>query len=503
MFDSEFYPTPFDLVQKLIAPYRDPENGRYGFKVNPDWNILEPSAGKGNIADYLCDFNDKASYGMRRNEARIRVIEQNFELQQILIGKGYPLIGYDFLSYEADQHFDLIAMNPPFSNGDAHLLHAWEVVGDDGHIACILNAETIRNPYTKRRKDLLDLIAAHGSVEFVNSAFVKAERKTAVEVAIVRLQKPKSEKDPLVFEFEPADKTESDLETDIESSAGSALAHIDHLGTLINRYEKTKAAFVNFIRAMEELEFYSGDLASRYSTEKRTDSASSYIHRMALDAYAEAKSNKTKCNEFRDKLNMSAWKMILSNLKMDGIMTSGLQEAFAKNVEKTGHLPLTKANIAAVVGAIIGNSGETMKKAVVEVFDLFTKYHADNRIPNQEGWKTNKSWRCTKRVILPHWVEPSWSRGMQINYQKSRLYQDIDKACCWLMGKRYDDIVTIENAMSADMKAMPSTMKGESEFFKFRYFLKGTVHLEFKDQVLLDRFNKEANENKNWLGDGT
>ena len=92
---------------------------------------------------------------------------------------------------------------------------------------------------------------------------------------------------------------------------------------------------------------------------------------------------------------------------------------------------------------------------------------------------------------------------MQINYQKSRLYQDIDKACCWLMGKRYEDIVSIEAAMVADMKALPSLMKGESTFFKFRYFLKGTVHLEFKDQILLDRFNKEANENKNWLGDGT
>jgi len=503
MFDSEFYPTPFDLVQKLIAPYRDPENGRYGFKVNPDWNILEPSAGKGNIADYLCDFNDKASYGMRRNEARIRVIEQNFELQQILIGKGYPLIGYDFLSYEADQHFDLIAMNPPFSNGDAHLLHAWDVVGDGGHIACILNAETIRNPYTKRRKDLVDLIAEHGSTEFVNSAFVKAERKTAVEAVIVRLQKPKSKKDPLEFNFDAVDKAENEIDTGVESSTGCALAKIDNLATLINRYEKTKTAFVNFIRAMEELEFYSGELAYRYHTENRVDAVRTDIHRMALDAYSEAKSNKIKCNEFRDKLNMTAWKNILSDLNLDGIMTSGLQEAFAKNVEKTGHLPLTKANIAAVVGAIIGNSNETMKKAVVEVFDLFTKYHADNRIPNQEGWKTNKSWRCTKRVILPHWVEPSWSRGMAINYQKSRLYQDIDKACCWLMGKRYEDIVSIEAAMLADMKALPSLMKGESTFFKFRYFLKGTVHLEFRDQILLDRFNKEANENKNWLGDGT
>jgi hypothetical protein len=505
MFDPEFYPTPLSLIQALIAPYRewgDKGLRRFvGYKVDPDWTILEPSAGKGDIADYLADYNNN-SYGRQKNDARIKVIEKNFELQQILSGKGYPIVGHDFLAYEPDQHFDLVIMNPPFSNGDAHLLHAWEVVGEGGHVACVLNAETIRNPHTKRRQDLAALIAQHGSVEMVGNAFTQAQRKTNVDVCIVRLTKPKSDKDPLEFTFEPADKAEADLDLSMDQATGSALAHIDHLGSLISRYERTKKAFVNFVKAMEELSFYGAGLAERYTTDNRHDSASAQIHRMALDSYANGKATRSRCNEFRDALNMSAWKDVLSGLKMDGIMTSGLQKAFADNVEKTGHLPLTKANIAAVVSAIIGNSGETMKKAVVEVFDMFTRYHADNRLPNQERWKTNKSWRCTKRVILPHWVELNWTSGMKIRYEKARAYQDIDKACCWLMGKRFDDILTIEKAMEADMNG-PREMKGESEFFKFRYFKKGTVHLEFKDQVLLDRFNVTANENKNWLGDGT
>ena len=243
MFDAEFFPTPFSLIQKLVLPYHDHETCNHGYKVNPDWTILEPSAGKGDIADYIANYSDH-SYGRRKNEARIRVIEQNFELQQILMGKGYPVIGHDFLSYEPDQHFDLILMNPPFSNGDAHLIHAWEVVGEGGHVACILNAETVRNAYTKRRKDLLDLISAHGSVEYVGQAFAKAERKTDAEICIVRLQKPKSERDPLEFNFEPADKSENDVEYGMEEATSGALANIDRLGTIINQYEKTKTAIV-------------------------------------------------------------------------------------------------------------------------------------------------------------------------------------------------------------------------------------------------------------------
>ena len=503
MFHEEFFPTPLSLIQKLISPYRltsDDLGYRSGYKLDPDWTILEPTAGKGDICDYLAGYC-KDSYGRRKNDARIRVIEQSFELQQILMGKGYPVIGHDFLRYQADQHFDLVIMNPPFSNGDLHLLHAWEVVGNGGRVACILNAETIRNPHTKRRRDLLDLIEAHGSVEFVGQAFANAERKTGVDTCIVRLQKPKAEGDPLEFRFDAVDQTEGDMDCGMDSPTTGGLAHIDRLGTIINQYERTKAAFVNFIRAMNELRFYGEGLADRYSSEGRNDSVGSSIHRMAVDAYANGGASTSKCNEFRDRLNSSCWKLVMSKLNLDGIMTSGLQQAFAQNIEKTGHLPLTKENISAVVGAIIGNTQETMKQAVVAVFDIFTRYHSENRIPNQEGWKTNKSWRCTKKVILPHWVERAWSGGMCIRYNRARDYQDIDKACCWLMGKSYGEILTIEKAMEADMNG-PRLMKGESEFFKFRYFLKGTVHLTFKDQDLLDKFNRIANETKNWLGDG-
>jgi hypothetical protein len=39
----------------------------------------------------------------------------------------------------------------------------------------------------------------------------------------------------------------------------------------------------------------------------------------------------------------------------------------------------------------------------------------------------------------------------------------------------------------------------ESTFFKMRYFKKGTLHLEFKDADLWERFNITAAKGKNWL----
>jgi len=54
---------------------------------------------------------------------------------------------------------------------------------------CILNAETIRNPFSAKRKLLKNIVEQHGTVEFKQNAFTEAERKTGVEIAIVRLEK--------------------------------------------------------------------------------------------------------------------------------------------------------------------------------------------------------------------------------------------------------------------------------------------------------------------------
>ncbi len=45
-------------------------------------------------------------------------------------------------------------MNPPFSEGDKHLAKALDLQQHGGMVVCLLNAETLRKPYTKLRKTL-------------------------------------------------------------------------------------------------------------------------------------------------------------------------------------------------------------------------------------------------------------------------------------------------------------------------------------------------------------
>ncbi|MGC4087288.1 MAG: hypothetical protein QM756_05150 [Polyangiaceae bacterium] len=105
MFDSEFFPTPSSLVHQMLSKLS--QAARY---------FLEPSAGKGDIAEGIKE---------RFRNARVDCIEQSPELIAVLADKDFPIVGHDWLTYAGVCYYDAIVMNPPFSNGDEHLLRAW------------------------------------------------------------------------------------------------------------------------------------------------------------------------------------------------------------------------------------------------------------------------------------------------------------------------------------------------------------------------------------------
>jgi len=54
----------------------------------------------------------------------------------------------------------------------------------NGQIVCLLNAETIKNPYSNERKSLVKkLDELNASIEFLTDEFTTAERSTSVEIA--------------------------------------------------------------------------------------------------------------------------------------------------------------------------------------------------------------------------------------------------------------------------------------------------------------------------------
>lgn len=175
-----FYPTPVTVVEMMFARLAPLERGHW---------LLEPSAGRGDIADRLRPYVD-----------RIVVVEPHPLLAGLLAGKGYVPFEAPFETYHPPQSFDRIAMNPPFAGGldMDHVQRAFGMLAPGGVLVALMNDGTAPGDGTDQQRvafaDWLrdDQSIATLSIERLDPALLlTAEnlRPSLVPVKLVTLRK--------------------------------------------------------------------------------------------------------------------------------------------------------------------------------------------------------------------------------------------------------------------------------------------------------------------------
>lgn len=467
MFDKNFYPTPNEVISKMV------EGINFEFA-----RVLEPSAGKGNILDYILE--NKYKYTRRDIKDQLFTIEKNKELQFILKEKGYKVIADDFLEYNSDYLFDVIVMNPPFNNGAKHLLKAWEI-SKGADIRCLLNAETIKNPYSKERQILLEIIKQNnGEVIELGRCFADSERTTNVEVVLIKLKDNAYESE---FEFKGKKEVQGDLDI---PDLSNQIQTKDTFGNMEMRYNKVKDLIKELIKVQNEIEFYSDGLI---------DSMYNGIDRMIKESM-NGNSN-IYYNSFMERFRVQCWNSLFNKTKMAYLTTKKVRQDFYKMQEQQGYMAFTKENMIEIYEQLFYSTEHIMTKCIEEAFDLMTKYYKENRV-YVEGWKTNDQWRVNSKVILPNMRDNWEDKKPKLNYSSKETLQDIEKACCFILKRNFDSIKHIEDVFNKDEVLFGQW--GDSEFFRAKLYKKGTLHIEFKDKYLHEQFNIIACKNKNWLG---
>lgn len=477
MYNSSFYPTPPEVAEKMLA------------KVSKlyERSILEPSAGKGDLADAAVGRLDR--YYNRCRE-RVHCIEIELELQAAIRGKGYPLVGTDFLTFWPDEKYDLILMNPPFANGEAHLLHAWEIL-DHGDIVCLLNEQTLLSPCTANRKLLATVIEAHGEVEYLGRCFAEdAFRKTQVRVSLVHLHKKREEPK---FSFEVGSDEEGTAVFSDGSRFESEVATRDTVGNLVAQYGLCRDLFV------QELAYYAGPLGTDGGETVGEALKELMLQKPTRRAQEEA------YNRFVHSLKRSAWREVLRLTDVRNLASHGVQKELDRLLESNERMAFSEENVYAFVESIFLNRGAILQQCVVEAFDLMTRYYDENRV-HVEGWKTNDAWKVNRRVVLPRVVSVTFGGSGYVSYGNSRQnLNDIDRAIAFLEGKKLESVpCTAVCAREGHLKACGDDFSGvpfESTYFEMRCYKKGTLHMHFKDKELWELFNLTAARGKNWLPD--
>ena len=482
LLPDEFFPTPAHVVEGMIAPLR----GRWSSL--PFKSVLDPSAGRGDILDHVKK-DDASKYGSR--SMKLHAIEIDDGLRHQLRGKEYQPIARDFLSYSLDRPIDLIVMNPPFSVGAKHLLHAWDIL-ESGSIVCLLNENTLNNPFSIERKLLLQIIDQHGRYEMWGPVFDTAARKTKVGIACVWLEKKQTKKEWSINETRLEGEMDVPLlNIDIEQETGLISSAI--IAGLVELYQASKAQLENKYQARAAFVRHSSRLSRLTASvmEKSHDNEEESVASLSKEYWEEA-----------EKLRRGFWAHVLTKTQLMKRTTSNFHKTLESAEGEAQSIAFTEDNIKEVLAQFLLNWETIWKDCFIETFKKVTNYHPKNTI-HTEGWKSNSSYKVNKRIILPR--EYGWGYswgGWSFRSYNDRFWEfleDLDKMVCFATNLNIEDIDGTAESISKHCDQINSREveyddKFKSTFFEIRIFKKGTVHLTWLDKKDNELFNRKAAE---------
>lgn len=535
-FKDEFYPTPKGLAKKMCE-YLD-EN---------DKDILEPTAGKGDLVEAIISKFEESRYCYSRDENTIDMCEADDELRDVLSSRyseeakeklrerkrnlsdkerfwdeetrqykniltedekedlrklerrcsvlsdtKFKVVANDFLEYKTWKKYDAIVMNPPFSEGDKHLLKAISLMRFGGKIICLLNKETIANPYTNSRKLLLKKLEEYGAeIEYLPLEFVNAERKTSVEVALIKMRIPEDAGYRSQI-LDGLDKAREEAHADFEArEVSTAVGWIDalieqceyELEAGMRLYKEYKAILPYMCRDYDRTH-YSGDMLTLKCGDREFEP-----------------------NTFARTVRSKYWHKFFSNKEFERALTGNLTDTFNSIVNEAGEYEFTRENVTKVIEKMNVLMSSAREDTILKLFDKLSSEHSwypecSGNIHYYNGWATNKAHKINdKKVILPINGFSAFSGDLDI-YRINRELSDIEKVLNYLAvgSEEKFNYIDFNDAVSY-MVNTKTTKNIPCKYFSVTFYKKGTCHLTFREEakVLIEKLNILGSQKKGWL----
>lgn len=519
---TSFYPTPDDVAKKMLE----------GIDLRHISTVLEPSAGKGNLIHAL----GKAAVGVNENLS-VDAVEIDPNLRAILehtyggalrdsihtqmgnirygsVKRGTPItdkeqkeldqltalsnlldainefyvVHDDFLTFDTRKRYDLILMNPPFEDGDKHLMKALTLLADGGQLRCLLNAETILNPYSLHRQELAKVLSEmDAEIVDIGSCFTDAERETGVSVVMVKVKIPAAEYTSQIW-----DELEQAKSVDIDPDDVHDLTASDLMTNRITQFNLECDAGLALIREYMGMKPYLMQGSDKYA-------------KPSISLSIGGKDDILP-NRFLRLTRLKYWKELLANPQFMSRMTSKIRNDYSSKVDEMANYDFSAYNIRRVMLDIQKQLLSGVEDSIMKLFETLSEKHAwypecENNIHYYNGWATNKAHAVAKKVIIPcYGVFREWgiSQGNFCAYEAYDLLADLEKALDYLTASPGDEGNFLERRLNqAERDGV--TRNINLRYFKVTFYKKGTCHITFHEQEVVDKLNIFCARHKNWL----
>jgi len=192
-------------------------------------------------------------------------------------------------------------------------------------------------------------------------------------------------------------------------------------------------------------------------------------------------------------IKSEAWQGILKKTRAVEFMTTKRYEKFQRDLEKPESLPdITFETVQRFIENILNSAPNMLLEFIKETFDWL----------RPGGWavkeyKTNEKskYELREKIIKSGVLEGRWSGGgCDLKYYYESNISAMDNAFSLMDGKGVSKgQATAITAIKA--ACQDNLMSAETEYFKFKWYQNGNLHLTFKRTDLVQKMNQIAGEN--------
>lgn len=184
------------------------------------------------------------------------------------------------------------------------------------------------------------------------------------------------------------------------------------------------------------------------------------------------------------RLTQNFWKYTFNKLQLYNLMSEKKKSELDKQFENNEFPEYTRENVLSTFKTLTDNVKSLMDDTILEAFEILR--------PHNDHYKTNTQYEVGKRAILD-WMISSWKwhgklENPSLNYRNEQKLRSLDNAFSLMDGcgpamAPYDSITILKQAIK------DRTINCETKYFKYKWYMKGSLHVEFKRMDLVAKMN--------------
>lgn len=482
IFDiKDYYPTPISLIDRMLSEVN----------FNKVRNILEPSAGDGNIAEAVKERLKRTH--RYKNTQDIDCIEINENLRHILKGKGFRVVHDDFLTYETYKKYSLIIMNPPFGDADKHILKALEMIESGGQLVALCNSETIKNAFSNSRKDLVNKLHKYNAkIKYLQQEFSYAERKTDVEIALISVDIPSEPNESIILNK----LKQEEFIRQQQNKYNNSVIEGDFIKGIIQQYKFELEAGLNLINEYENIQ----------RIVKRSFKSDGYGDSSILGlTILHGDKDDFLTNQYIRKVRSKYWEALFKNDNFTQMLTSEFKNKYLNMVNELQDYDFSYYNIKEIQNQMNQNVIVGIEDCIMKLFDEFTYQHSyykemKNNIHYFNGWCSNSCFKINKKIVTTIGGYDKWRDYCTLaltNYKVVDRLKDIEKVFNYLDEGKTPHVDLDEVLKEAQAKGETKEIK--TKYMELTFYKKNTTHIKFLNEELLHKFNLFGSMKKGFL----